>query len=1199
MKRIVVSLFAAALLQALTAETFVVNDGETLELVGTSSADPRNIGSNTVQLHGGGTLKLKPDGVYANLNCKIELMGGIATLDCTELDSSSPAITSGIRDFNVAGAGLKIKGAKTLKVNSGSTAHVQIHDLPFVDADGNPVDDGKLSLAGGIILCWPTNCAHEIVAGGTVYFCAPEPLLTGDVTLDTYDLWLYNDTSLEKTAKITVNSGRTLYLKPINYPTWTAAVPTGATNSNDIVLNGGTLKLASMPTHYVDGSITGNGTVATGVSNSHGNWDAEATYLRSPNITFAGTVKFSSSHNRLAFTNVASPGDPDNEVQFGGTGAAWLLFYDANNNGPENVTVGKVKVTANYPYTIGVAPHQTVAVGAFSNTVAAPGSPVLSAKGAGTLTLPSGTYGLKVQSAADQTDFYSCKDGPIDFTGKNPRAITAVADGQVVANVPSTCALSASEGTRLTVYNENGGKVLPASGEIVLSAAWRELPVLWLDASAADTLHGLGEDVLPNELQHMLDAGMQDPKTLYMTVYTNNYPIVEGWHDCRGRTAYMGFNTRLYNDVWAKPPKWAPYRQNYPYVVPYGSNGLAYLNFARCGETGKGTYTDINGTVSQDGTQYRRMPIMISGTKDEANIPATLVVMVFGSQQGGGKALLGTKSGAFGRTADNLNAGITTNATARVWMNGTEVDPTTTKLSGGWDVITIDATGYQVNGLGWLDVYSTGGGQNYAEVIIYTNACTAATRVLAERYLAKKWKLYDKYADDTSVAEPTMPLFLQGAPDVSVSVAAGVSSPIYGKFTGTVGLDGGTLDLTDAKSAPAFADLPANGRIGWYDPDNTNGFYRVKSGTRDEVQGMFDSGIEPLPGTNFLWAPTSRRPQWKREARGLGPVRGWLDLNDPSPNDTSTGNCLRPRQYPDTDWHSGANHGTALSIPVKTVVMAIDSSQGGGSPMSADGVDSGRFAEDISVPIWPPKSDSTHAGNGITDTMRNGVTCLDGAQVASPTTTGFNGRPEVLSLTTTTAWNLASFGRIANTEHGRQNGAILGEIFLYNVALSADERLKVEAYLMDKWIGKLPDGYGDVRQATVTGSGRIVAADFTRLPKVEADFSGVISAGAGASEAHVPVLIGPSGEVTGAILVPNAQLACPSSVAFDVTNAGKVPFGDHVLMTCRSFATPVTATVSFAGKAPRRYALLNTTDGEGHAQIVLRVTRVGLAIVYR
>ena len=1196
--RTIVLVAATALLQTLAAETYVVTSGETLELGGTGAADARNSNANTIQLQGGSTLKLKPAGGYANINCKVELKGGVATLDCTALTSETPKFGGGIRDFNAADAGLRVKGAKLVKVGSG-TVQFEVHDLPFVDADDQPVTDGKLSCEGGIIFCWPTGCAHEIATGSTLYFCSPTPLLTGDVTLDRYDLWLYNDTSLEKTAKVTVNTGHTLYLKPMNYPTWTAAVPVGATNSNDIVLNGGKLSLASMPTHYVDGAITGTGTVATGVANSHaaGSWDAEAIYLRSTNVTFKGTVLFGGYHNRLAFTKTASPGDPDNEVRFSGNGASWILFTDKDGLGPTNVTIKKISVTANDLYTIGVAAHQTVTVGEFANAFAVPGAPILTASGSGKVELPADACGLAVQRKAGETVFYAPCDGPQNFQGQSPLKIRALGDGQVVANIPSSCVLSAAEGRRVTVYNENGGEVRAESGEIAVSAAWRELPALWLDASATDTLHGLGEDVLPSVLKKVLDAGGQDPRELYMSVYTNGYKLVEGWHDCRGRTAYKGFNSRLYNDVWSNPPKWSPYRQNYPYVVPYGSEGLCYLNFARCAESGKGSYTDVNGTVSADGMQNRRMPIMLDGTTTEARIPATLVVMVFGSQQGGGMALLGTSTGAFGRTDDTLNAGITTNTTARVWMNGAEVDPTTAKLSGGWDVITVDATGHQVNGLGWLDIYSTGGGQNYAEVIIYTNACSAATRVLAERHLAKKWGLYDKYADDASVAEPVSSVLAQG-PSAKVAAMPGVTASISGKFAGAVELDGGTLDLMTAKATPAFADLPTNGRVGWYDPDNTNGLYLVRPFNRPnaEVQALYDCGVYPRDGTNFLWAPTSRRPQWKREARGLGPERGWLDFNDPYPNDVSTGNALRPRKYPDTKPDKG-DGGTALTIPVRTVLMAIDSSNGGGSPMGAKGVGSGRVSESVAVPIWPPASDTHARDNGITDTMRNGETFLDGVKVESPTKTGYSGRPEVLSLTTATAWNLATFGLIYNTESGLRQGAVLGEIFMYDTALSGEDRLKVEAYLMDKWIGKLPVGYGDLRQATVTGSGRVVASDVARLPAFDAGFSGEIVVRS--ASAVVPMAIDAEGSVTGAVLAPGARLEWPESVEFVVTAPGNIPPGDYVLVTCREFATDVTPSVRFVGRTPAVHELVCDVEDENRSRIVLRVIRPGVMVIVR
>ena len=1171
------------------ATDYNVGSGETMDLGGTTAADARNASANMIVLQAGSTLKLIAENGTASINAKVKV-NGLASLDLSAA-GSTPTIVGGLRDFGASGAGLRVKGGTLLKINSG-TGHFQMSDLMFVDASGQKDDAGKLVFNGGVIIAWPSDCPHEIVSGATIYLCSPTPLFPGDVTLDTFNMWLYNDTSLEKTAKVTVKTGRTLTLKPINYPTWDPSVPIGAVNSNDIVLDGGTLSLQPMPLHYVDGSITGSGTISAGVGNTRGNWLDEAIYFRSSNITFKGKVSFDASHNRLSFAKVSSPGDPENEVVFANANESHLLFQDENGKGPANVTIGKVTANGTSDCIL-AARGQTISVGDYLNTAAAPGAKSLTSSGEGAVVLPADSYGLAVRQNSTTVEFFApvANDHSIvDFKGKTPQSILVGTDSRTIANLPSSCAVSAAAGKSVTVFNENGAEINVKEGSVAVSGAWRELPVLWLDASATDTLHGLGMEALPR----FKDKVGNDPADIYMTTYTNGLKLVEGWVDWRGRDFYRGFNTRLYNDVNNK--NWSPVPQCYPCAVPNGLNGLTYLHFSTYGGAGVSgkPYTNIDGTTLADGSQIRRMPFCQSGTITEARIPATLVTMVFGSQQGGGAAILGTATGAFNRTASTHDASITVNASADVWVNGVKVDPTTTKFSGGWDVITVDATGYEVNGLGWLKDYSTAGGQNYAEVIIYTNAFTSAMRVSAERYLAKKWGLLDRYQGGTEIEK--VKVRTQGDA-AAVQAVDEVELTLGGRYSGAVTLDGGTLTV-DEPLAPAFSELPTQGRVGWFDPDNEDGLYIVNAGAKrpQEVQSVYLNGVYPTAQSPlFLWTPETRRPQWKREARGMGPVRGWMDFNDPEPTAAYTGNSLRPRNYPDTkpEFTGG---GTGITVPVKTVLLAMDSSKGGGAPISAGGVNAGRFADDYTAPIWPPQSDTAHHGNlgGVTDTMRNGVTRLDGVQVANPTVTGFNGRPEVLSLTTSTAWNLASFGNISNTEEGRQQGTILGEIFLYSDALSDADRLKVEAYLMDKWIGKLPTGYSDLRSATVAGSGTVSAPDVAQLPKATVGFSGMLKADSATTGFAFTI----DGDVLGgAINTPETVYDIPAATPISIKANGKILPGDYTLISCKGFARTMVWQLGFEGKTPRVYELKTVSNGQGGVNVVLSVRAPGLFIV--
>ena len=115
--------------------------------------------------------------------------------------------------------------------------------------------------------------------------------------------------------------------------------------------------------------------------------------------------------------------------------------------------------------------------------------------------------------------------------------------------------------------------------------------------------------------------------------------------------------------------------------------------------------------------------------------------------------MFGTTEGAFGRSGTSMTTyGMTTNNQHDVWLDGVKVDPTTTKFKSGLQVISVAVDGLHFNGLGFWKDLATGtglnkmGGQNYGEVLIFTNAVSPRMRLEAEVYLARKWGLDSQYS---------------------------------------------------------------------------------------------------------------------------------------------------------------------------------------------------------------------------------------------------------------------------------------------------------------------------------------------------------------------------------------------------------------------------------------------------------------------
>ena len=125
------------------------------------------------------------------------------------------------------------------------------------------------------------------------------------------------------------------------------------------------------------------------------------------------------------------------------------------------------------------------------------------------------------------------------------------------------------------------------------------------------------------------------------------------------------------------------------------------------------------------------------------------------------------------------------------------------------------------------------------------------------------------------------------------------------------------------------------------------------------------------------------------------------------------------------------------------------------------------------------------------EAFANGENRLNGKVVDY--TKGFLGQPEVFAVRGTGPVNAPFIGDLYNSEAGATKGEIIGEVLLYGTALSDDDVKGIEAYLMGKWIGRLPTGYADIRQATVAGTGTVEVAVGAQRPNFDRSFAGTVS----------------------------------------------------------------------------------------------------------
>ena len=752
----------------------------------------------------------------------------------------------------------------------------------------------------------------------------------------------------------------------------------------------------------------------------------------------------------------------------------------------------------------------------------------------------------------------------------------------------------------IDVKVEAGGSMVSGLSD-VLAATLGDLPALWLDASDETTF------------QEYTYNGHAAPEGTFPGI------VVRRWDDCRGGAdRYFAVNARSSTTGNSD----GGFIRTMPYSVTNELNGLTVLSFG-------GYDTPVNGAanaIREDGTGINE-----TGRKEQRRmvfnqpIESKTIIMVYGSQDGGGMALVGGwKSGQKGEkqnplpgetiadsgqaTYYNRNAATVeamTIATGRAnvpcWVDGKAIVPNeTAALNGGYQIVSLGVApgdSPSVRSLGMSDEYGNAGGQRYGEILVFTNELTTVQRRAVEVYLAQKWGLKANYSfgeacpKSLEIAEGGVfetvgsavaphgggtlsiagALLAEGLYSGSVTVAAGASLTLRSK------------DPWTEEQVDAVASLVAR-----FDPDCEAdvGF----NSTSNMVHAVFGHGKKDVAGTPYVQAyyvsaNNDRRPTYSRGARGYGPVRGWMDLHADPAGVTQKGNNLRVK----TDHGQWKGSDSSLvKLDVKTAFIVMDSCYGGGLPI-IDAVNPGTVVKarqyaDYTAPIW---------GSGTSAILTGGETRING-QAVDGTTKGFTGAPELFSFTTDgNAFQAGVFGYY-NAGGGEQAYEVLGEIILFNEILTDDTRSGIEAYLMKKWLGRLPPGYVDWTGATVGGAGTVSVERQGDLPTF-ADFTGTLDLGA---EALSFTLDGATKTVEGAVDVGGAtlKLAAQGTIALSFKDGISKP-GSYTLASFGTLAEPGISGWTLPARTGDGKFKINFTADNG--QLVARVLPAGLRIIIR
>ena len=663
------------------------------------------------------------------------------------------------------------------------------------------------------------------------------------------------------------------------------------------------------------------------------------------------------------------------------------------------------------------------------------------------------------------------------------------------------------------------------AAEPAIGDTWQGKVSHWFDASDADTVVPFSFD--PSGFS---GAGWATAKNEF-----NGNQIVIGWKDKVPGSGISFYNSRIW-DKFNAGTMYNDYNlQVMPYLVEDGLNGKPYISFGGF-NTANLANAKYNGSGNlASATEARRLWVWNNATPSgnakssgaQTTINPKYCILVFGSQQGGGRTVLGDDvaggSGNLGRGGTTLAYSWTLYNSGCSWMiDGVSTNSTTAKPNGVWQIVSLDmtATNILVKGLGVHNTDNQYGGQNYAEIIFFDEAPTEAERMACESYLAGKWGLASTYSfragteafsELSGGAGTTVEIGDYSTDDLTGS-ATTYPTPdevmIAGNYKGTINVAAGkTLVVSDRAAPPDAYDLPQPTNIvAWFDPsldgaldfhqsaEAATGVARLYSRTAvgvDKSEGAYWMGMQAQKkgDTHGIANKIGRYPflvdAAYSSASGVAPTMPWMNFTVNAAGE-SNGNTLRSHVLPDLDVEQTA----ASPMTFRSLFMALDSSAGGGNPVGDkvgfDGKIKARaaYGEDYTQPIW----------NSGTVAMAH--TWLDTNEV-NGATAGYSGRGEVLGfeaaadLTT----DAGLFFGYYNPSHGETNYEHIAETVIYSTALADAERQIVQKYLMAKRFGDMNAEFSDLSGATVTGAGDVKSATLRNLPTFDAGFTGGVSGG--------------------------------------------------------------------------------------------------------
>lgn len=739
---------AAALLGAVaSAAEISVGAGETHTLTA-----EENVTTTVFKLADTATLAV-PSGI-SWLNCSIDVTSGMATLDVAAVAGTvgmGAYKPTYLRTLGGDGSKLVVKGKDALSFGKQTQSNGGTINLPSFDADVSFVDAGGVAYESPVGVTFvnnvlirrvPTSSPYMIANGTIVALGGTNPLgLTSELRLTDWDL----EGPIHPEGGMPYDS---------------------AGNPVIIVAPGRTFNVRSGTT--TDGTTT------------WGRWNGK---VRN-DVTVNGSMLLYSPWSSSAGGDITFSGDVNGSGIIEGKDATATIAFDGSFDFDGELRCGTVRqITFRNRARVGTltaASSTTIVMKNDLSVGALAGDLVLTAASTGTLhvgTLAAGatisipeSVKLRIDNAVDSaaTVTLSGETGTYSVAGPTNAAAAAVAFDLTYPEGDVNIALGGKIATGAFPQNVRSVS-LDADCEWTPPAAyanWQDKLSLWLDASVDSSfVYADDYDRFHGQLENPYRGS--DPTK----------PLVYQWKDCR-----LGHETTYTRTKRIGTSDTSTYKSN-------GKN----LMLAR----------STNTTVNASGLPYVDSAAYMAHAQiagDSSTVAAQYFIVVFGSQNGGGRAVLGNQQGAFARSAQGTTAAhatrysIATNA-FETYVDGSSVDPTVATFNGGWQIISMKTDGNSVQGLGFgsngsSDTPSDRGYCNYAEVLVFSELLTENERKTAEKYLADKWDISISHDGVPPMAQE---LTLSGTGTITLSA----DTTVHGTFSGDINVNGFTLTVAD------------------------------------------------------------------------------------------------------------------------------------------------------------------------------------------------------------------------------------------------------------------------------------------------------------------------------------------------------------------------------------------------------------------